>query len=203
MTEDLLHSINKFLDSKDDISTEDQQLLIVPICRLALTVVPDVQTKIYEHIVAKEIGATVYKKLTGPDLITKDGKTMEVKQSTMKQKTKKCNFSWPIPTGTTTEERRQQLVASAIAKGDARCDLINGRVELIKSYSIKATFLSEFFSRVPINDKTKSINLGSTFCHTCKTCPRMDKFQKLSDKFPKLDEEDWKNSLGREPKHEC
>lgn len=203
MAEDLLDSINKFLDSKDEISVESQQLLIVPICRLALTVVPNVQTKIYEHIVAEEIGATVYQTLTGPDLITKDGKTMEVKQSTMKQKTKKCNFSWPIPTGPTIKERRQQLVASAIAKGDARCDLIDGRTELIKSYSIKAAFLSKFFSRVPIDEKTKTINLGSTFCHKCKTCPRMDKFQKLSDIFPKLDENDWENALRKEPKHEC
>jgi hypothetical protein len=196
-------SINKFLDSSEIYEPDAKKILTVAICRLALAVVPDIQTKIYEHIVAEELSATVCEKLTGPDLITDDGKTMEIKMSRVIQKTKKCNFAWPIPEGSTIDERRQRLIASAKVKGDARCDLVDGRAKLIKTYSLKADFLAAFFSRIPIEQKSQKINLGSTFCHKCSTCSRMDKFQSLSDKFPKLEEKDWEKALMREKTHEC
>lgn len=102
---DLLDAIHRFLESDEVTSVESKKLLTVAICRLALSVVPDIQTKIYEHIVAAEIGATVCEKLTGPDLITADNQTMEVKMTHVTLKTKKNNFAWPVPKGTTIDEK--------------------------------------------------------------------------------------------------
>lgn len=200
MASELKNAIVGFLNHADRMDAEKVEALRVLVCRLALVVVPDVQTKVYEYIVASEIGATVCKKNTGPDLLTAAGRPLEVKMS---REAKKVNFAWPIPVGRTVDERRQKLVESARLKGDGVCVVIDSDARVLERYQLKQEFLAGLFWRWPLTKKMSKVNLGSTWCFSCKRCPRMDRFLEASVKFPKVTEEEWAELLTPMKPHVC
>lgn len=200
MAAELMAAIATFLQHADRKDAKTIAMLTPFVCRLALVVVPDVQTKVYEHIVAEKIGATVCKKLTGPDLLDKDGNPMEVKMS---RAASKVNFAWPIPQGPNIAVRRGRLVQSVRQKGEAICCVIDENANLVREYRLKQEFLCQLFSRWQIHGSAQKVNLGSTWCKECERCPRMDRFEAASKKFPDLEDADWSALFAKMPPHSC
>ncbi len=176
-------------DDLADIPPEVAAQLRVPLCRVTRRVVPDVQTKINEIVRAADENLTVSTSLHGHDLEGEDGRRYEEKTSRVIRRTSKCNFSWPLPAGCTPVLRRAKLLQSIDEKtgggGGAIFTINDAMGRELKTYRLSGAFLLEYFKCLPFTDKQFKHNMGSTFCWTCKSCPRMDHIQQANDVFKK------------------
>ena len=176
-------------ENLSDIPAEVSAQLRVLLCRVTRRVVPDVQTKINEIVRAADDNPTVSTALHGHDLEADDGRRYEEKTSRVIRRTSKCNFSWPLPAAATPVLRRAKLLESIDEKtgggGGAIFTINDAMGRELKTYRLSGAFLLEYFKCLPFTGTQFKHNMGSTFCWTCKSCPRVDCIQYANDLFEK------------------
>lgn len=155
--------------------------LVYWLSKVTLEVFPEAPQKMREVVDAKRFGLVVNKALLGHDAVDAFGKVVELKNSTIWPDSKKCNVMWKLPEGKTNKERRQKLIDSVDTKaaGGAHFVLVTNTGTMIKSYYFYPEFLKLYFAHVKITSKTKNVNMGSSFCHQCGTCERLDRLQTI------------------------
>ena len=163
------------------------------LCCIAKMFVPTIHQKIDEIIevgrrkeAAPESKVAVSEKQHGADLI-ENGVHTEFKASVISAKSKyKCNFMWNIPSGATTEERRNNLLKSVEEKtrnGSAIFEIKDQRAKTLKTYQYSSAFLIQYFSRIAITPKTTKYNFGCNKCPKCDSFHRLDRIKQLEMVF--------------------
>lgn len=194
-----------FTDSLEEIPEEIRLILEVPLCKVTRRVIPHVRTKIDEIIRADEENLNINLGLHGHDLFNGEDH-YEEKTSQVLKKTKKCNFLWPIPVGSSPEERKKKLLASVYQKtigGGAIFTIVDNMQKIVKQYRFSHAFLMIYFENLPLTGKEQKHNFGSSFCWTCKSCPRLNKIELAQVVLEKKDEINWKIVFEKTKKHEC
>lgn len=208
ITQDLKTNLLRFYEVTDDleeISEEIRILLQVPLCKVIRRVIPHVRTKIDEIIRANEENLQINLKLQGHDLFIGE-KHYEEKTSQVSKKSKKCNFLWPIPVGSSKEKRKENLLQSVDKKtsqGGAIFTIIDHMQKILKQYRFCHDFLMDYFDNLPLSGTEKQHNFGSSFCWICKTCPRLEKLQIANNQFEQNTKVNWKFIFEKTKKHVC
>lgn len=175
--------LREFYDATDELEEMPKWIcdaLRPPLCKVTLRVFPEAMTKMNEVVSAEEKNLKVRMVLHGHDLEDADGRRYEQKTSKVKITSKdgkrgQCNFHWNVPTG---DDRRQLLIDSIDEKakdGTAIFEVRNHMGHILASYVFTAAFMKEYFAVVPISEEATTINMGSTFCFACKTCPKLER----------------------------
>ena len=183
----------------------------VPICRVAKLIVPDIQQKIDEFIIADERGLVVNKETHGADAQDHDGGHVEIKASTcLKKNGFKCNVNWPLPKGATVALRRIKLLAKIDAKtgngGYALIRMYNHMHVTMKDYKLCNAFLVGYFSHLTYG-KCNNHNMGCTRCVSCKEWHRVEAYAEVSREMEEdgrvLSSNEWNTLVKRSFASQC
>jgi hypothetical protein len=216
--------VRPLLGKFDDIDYEEcmDELRIslrVPICRLAKLVVPDIQQKLDEFIIADERDFTVNSATHGNDAEGSNNELIEIKTSRCKKKDKyKCNFNWPLTnvdarsTVKKTKAARHRALLRKIDEktgngGYAILRLYDHKGAVImKDYELSNAFLRGFFSHITFG-KCNNFNMGCRRCRTCNEWHRIKTFADISSEMSKdgrvLTDTEWKSLVNARVSANC
>lgn len=155
-----------------------KEILASPLCKVIKTIVPQVQRKIDEIILANELGFLVCKSERGADIEDDEGNSYEVKTSICQSlKNYKSNFVWPIPKGKNEDETRKKLLQQVLVKtegpeGGVYFIANNIRGVELNRYFLSSQFVISFFQHLPL-PKSGTYNFGCERCITCNNYHRL------------------------------
>lgn len=167
----------------EDSPTRDavQNILQVSLCRLVKLLVPNVQRKIDEIIIASEMNMTVSKSEHGADMTDDDDNRFELKVSLctkgkMPSTYFKSNFNWPLPTGSDARERLLKQVEEKTGGKKGGVIFVaktKTGIELNK-YLFSGRFMLKYFQHLPLTDSGIH-NFGSARCVKCEKYHRLER----------------------------
>lgn len=179
-------------DNVSSIRNKTQQILQVPLCRLAKLLIPNVQRKIDEIVVASDLDMIVSKSEHGADMVDDLGNSFELKVSICTKNEKKpsenykSNIIWPIPpkkNGEDISKVRVRLLEQVSEKTNGEK---GGAIFILKTksgvelnrYFFSGRFLLDYFEHLPLKDGAKNHNFGSARCLVCEKYHRLERMLK-------------------------
>lgn len=156
------------------------------LCRATLVALPNAQQKITEVVDGYEMNMKVNMKPYGADLISDQGKTLELKRSRVHVRSNgnaSCSIMWNVLEGKTLAEKKQRMkdhLREISSIGYVRFILIHPDGNVLKTYDLSNRFMECYFDGA-IHYNTKKFNMGSTVCLKCGTCPRLDRMKQFED----------------------